>query len=296
MKRNNNEPGAERSFQLERRRFDRTISQPGLFDRPAPGEESAAQPHSRKRQVKAGGQRYLQDILWKESLLAIRLSLDCQTVSELATRLRKDLPQNSAATRQRNASIILGRFFPTDDLDQLPRRVLRAYEDEALLAAVMRVLLLEAEPLVGQLITERICKLSPGSELPKDFFTQYAQEALGKKDLNVSHRCCTAARVLGWIAVEKQRCYVAQQIPHETAALLLFHHRYAPTPRGIDMKQLLSGPTWKYLGFGSEDAVRGFMRKLERRGLIGRYAVVDRLEQVTTRYPLESLLERKVRV
>lgn len=217
-------------------------------------------------------------------------------MSELASRLREDLPQNSAATRQRNTSIILGRFFPTDALDQLPRRVLRAYDDEALLAAVMQALLLEAEPLVGRLIAERICKLSPGTELPKDFFTQYTQEALGKKDPNVSHRCCTAARVLGWIAVEKKRGYIAQQISHETAALLLFHHRYAPTPRGIDLKQLLSEPTWRYLGFNSEDTVRGFMRKLERRGLVGRYAVVDRLEQVTTRYPLKSLLERKVRV
>jgi hypothetical protein len=89
---------------------------------------------------------------------------------------------------------------------------------------------------------------------------------------------------------------VAQQNPNETAALLILHHRYAPTPRVIDLKAMLAEPTWKYLGFSDEDAVRGFMRKLERRRLIARYATVDRLEQVTTRYALESLLERKVRV
>jgi hypothetical protein len=38
------------------------------------------------------------------------------------------------------------------------------------------------------------------------------------------------------------------------------------------------------------------MRKLEQRGFLSRYATVDRLEQVTTKYPLASLLERKVRV
>jgi hypothetical protein len=38
------------------------------------------------------------------------------------------------------------------------------------------------------------------------------------------------------------------------------------------------------------------MRKLERRGLISRYAIVDRLEQVTTRFSLDALIERKVRV
>jgi HEPN domain-containing protein len=96
--------------------------------------------------------------------------------------------------------------------------------------------------------------------------------------------------------MEKKKHYVAQQSPNETAALLILHHRYAPTPRVIDLKALLAEPTWKYLGFSHEDAVRGFMRKLEQRWLVARYAMVDRLEQVTTRYSLESLLARRVRV
>jgi hypothetical protein len=94
--------------------------------------------------------------------------------------------------------------------------------------------------------------------------------------------------------MEKKRYYIAQQNPNETAALLIFHHRYAPTPRVIDLKALLAEPIWKYLGFSHEDSVRGFMRKLEQRRLVARYAIVDRLEQVTTRYSLESLLARRV--
>ena len=250
----------------------------------------------RARPIKSHQKKYLQDILWQDSLLAVKVSLDCQTVPELIARLQEKLPQNSAVTRRRNTNTILRRFFPTDDVDQLPRRVFRAYDDEALLAAVMRVIFLEAEPLVGELVAEHLHRFPAGSLLPKDFFMRYTQEVLGKKETHVSYRCCTAARVLGWTIVEKKKFYVAQQIPNETAALLIFHHRYAPTPRVIDMKFLLTEPTWKYLGFSHEDAVRQFMRKLERRGLVSRYATVDRLEQVTTKYPLASLLERKVRV
>jgi hypothetical protein len=248
------------------------------------------------RSVKREAKRYLQDILWQESLLAIRVALDCQTVAELNARLQEKLPQNSAVTRRRNTSTILGRFFPTDDIDQLPRQVLRAYEDEMLFVAVMRVLFLEAEPLVGKLVAERLYGLPAGSILPKDFFTRYTQEVLGKKDTHMSSRCRTAVHVLGWTLAEKRRAYVAQQVTNETAALLIFHHRYAPTPRVIDLKFLFTEPIWKYLGFSHEDAVRQFMRKLERRGLLSRYATVDRLEQVTTKYPLASLLEPKVRV
>lgn len=248
------------------------------------------------RPVKPHGERYLQDCLWKESLLAIKVSLGCQSVAELIVRLREHLPQNSAETRERNASIILSRFFPTSEIDQLPRRILRAYDDETLLAAVMRVLFLEAEPLVGQLVTERLFPLPPGTALAKDFFSAYAQEATGRRDRHIASRCKAAVRALGWIIEEKRRCYVAQQAVNETAALLLFHYHYAPTPRVIDMKLLFAEPVSKYLGFGSEDAVRELMRKLERRGLVSRYAIVDRLEQVTTRYSLDSLLERKIRV
>ena len=102
--------------------------------------------------------------------------------------------------------------------------------------------------------------------------------------------------MLGWTIVEKKKSYLAQQIPDETAALLIFHARYAPTPRVIDLKFLLTESIWKYLGFSDEDVVRQFMRKLEPRGFLSRYAIVDRLEQVTTKYPLASLLQRKVRV
>src|SRR5262245_40448626 len=196
----------------------------------------------------------------------------------------------------RNTSTILSRFFPTEEIDQLPRQILRLYEDEDLLAAVMRVLFLEVEPLVGQLVAERLTRLPAGTVLPKDFFVQYTLEALGKREPHVSHRCCTAARVLGWTIVDKKRYYVAQQNPSETAALLILHYRYAPSPRVIDLKAMLVEPTWKYLSFSDEDAVRSFMRKLERRKLIARYATADRLEQVTTRYALESLLERKARL
>jgi hypothetical protein len=251
---------------------------------------------SRNRSVKTNGERYLQDILWKESLLAVKVSTECQTVAELISRLQEKLPQHSAVTRQRNTSTILSRFFPTAAIEQFPRQVMLAYDDEELLAAVMRVLFLEAEPLVGKLVAERLHGLPTGSELPKDFFLNSAQDLLGKPEKRVSTRCCTAVRALGWTIMEKKRYYIAQQNPNETAALLIFHHRYASTPRVIDLKALLAEPTWKYLGFSHEDIVRGFMRKLEQLRLVARYAMVDRLEQVTTRYSLESLLARRVRV
>jgi hypothetical protein len=144
-----------------------------------------SQVSNRHRPVKPCSKRYLQDILWKESLLAVQVSMDCQTTAELVARLPERLPQNSAVTRQRNTSTIVSRFFPVEEIDQLPRQILRLYEDEDLLAAMMRVLFLEAEPLVGQLVAERLARLPAGTALPKDFFVQYTLEALGKRATRV---------------------------------------------------------------------------------------------------------------
>jgi hypothetical protein len=94
---------------------------------------------ARVRSVKHDGKRYLQDILWQESLLTVKVSLECQIVAELTTRLREKLPQNSALTRRRNANIILVRFSSTDDVDQLPRQVFPADDDEALLGSAMYI-------------------------------------------------------------------------------------------------------------------------------------------------------------
>jgi len=160
---------------------DQSIQQPLPFiDQPTDKAVPA-----RARSVKRDGKRYLQDILWQESLLAVQVSLGCQTVTDLLARLQEKLPQNSAVTRRRNTSIILGRFFPTDDLEQLPRQVFRAYGDEALLACVMRVLFLEAEPVVGELVAGRLHGLPAGSLLPRDFFTRFTEELLGKKEEHV---------------------------------------------------------------------------------------------------------------
>ena len=83
-------------IQTSLRGTDQEIQQSLPFqDQPAEKSVSA-----RVRSVKHDGKRYLQDILWQENLLAVKVSLECQTVAELTTRLREKLPQNSAVAQQ----------------------------------------------------------------------------------------------------------------------------------------------------------------------------------------------------
>jgi hypothetical protein len=251
---------------------------------------------SKAEQKGAGRIKHLQEILWEESLQAVRLSLECESRSVLAERLRNELSQNSATTRDRYTTIILSRFFPETEIDNLPRRLLRAYNDEQLLADAMAVLLLLSEPVVGRLIADRLHSMELGSEISTNFFTGYGQEIDGRNAARIAKRCSTAARVLGWIARQRGKSYRAFRPVNPTAALLLFHWFYAPSPQIVELSRIFSEPIWKYLAFRDPAQVRTFCRSLEQKQLIARYVQVDRLDQITTRYTAAELLERKIRL
>jgi hypothetical protein len=235
-----------------------------------------------------------QSILWEESLQAVHLSLGCNSKSELSLRLREEFSQNSATTRARNATTVLSRFFPAQYIDQLPRRVLRLYGDEKLLADVMTVLLPMSEPVIGQLLADRLFPIEPGSELPSNFFTSYGQEIYSKNAKDIAARCSGAARVMGWVSRQGGKSYRLHRTVNQTAALILIHELYATTPRIVELSQILSEPVWKYMGFQDADQVRAFCKLMEQKQLIARYVQVDRLDQITTRYSAPELMERKM--
>lgn len=105
-----------------------------------------------------------------------------------------------------------------------------------------------------------------------------------------------AIRRLGFVTWERQRNIVTQMRPARTALLLLVHYLFAPTPRIVTVQDILAEPFWKYLGFRAEEDVRNALHEANARDLIARYAIVEQLEQITTRYTLEQCLEQRIRL
>lgn len=237
----------------------------------------------------------LQDILWDESVRAVHISVECASKAELIARLHSELPQNSLLTRRRNASTIISRFFPEEGLEQLSSRVYRCYGDDELLKAVMSVVLPIREVVIGQLIAERIHPMPPGSEIPSNFFSKYGEEVDKENGKKIASRCSAAARALGWISRQGKKFYKLHRPVNPTAALIILHGVYATTPRIVELSQVFSEPVWKYVGFADSGHLRSFCKELEHKKLISRYVQVDRLEQITTRYSLTELLEKRMR-
>ena len=94
----------------------------------------AARPTLRKRPSHrsaetSNAQRTLQDLLFAEGLLAVRLSTPLDSLEALQSQLVSHLHQNSLETRNRYAQSILKWFFPKG-VESLVRHIWAAYNDE----------------------------------------------------------------------------------------------------------------------------------------------------------------------
>ena len=76
----------------------------------------------------------------------------------------------------------------------------------------------------------------------------------------------------------------------EEALVIATHLLLAREPRTIKISEIEANPYWKFLGYKKFDHVRVAFRNAEAKGMIMRYAVVDHLEQITTRYTWPELL------
>lgn len=240
------------------------------------------------------------DTVWQPSLFAIKASADFETPAELRAYLLDAIPQNSQATRLRTTRYIFMRFFPNRIYHSLPRRVWMAYRDEQILEMVMRYCYLSRERLVGRFVEEVLFSMPPGATFNRKVIDQFVASiysAPARIRSGVA-RIQEAGRELGFIERNtKEKIYRALTLPTApTPLLILLHYLFAPEPRTVTMNDILVNPFWKDIGFQTEDQVRQVLKEAAANDALAKYIVADQLEQVTTKFTLNELFSRKVRL
>lgn len=226
----------------------------------------------------------LQDFPLQASIQAVKASADFESYDEFYAYLLDHLPQNSPQTRKRYAELIGKRYFPGLSLDNLLRHVWNSYQDERILVDLMRVYALEAEPVIARFVMDKVWPLDAGQVLDANVARTFIQDTYGAFKQNSYKRLLLTLDRLGFLGRYNGEV-VIEQIPLPANALLiLLHDRLAPTPRIVRLSDILEANWWRYLGIKDADEVRHVLRQAEVAGLIARYAVVDELEQVTTRF------------
>ncbi len=236
----------------------------------------------------------LQSFPYASGLQAIKECQQFSTFDEFYRHLVDNLPQNSPQTRKRFATLIVRWFFPERSLDGLLPKIWANYQDDQLLHDLMRVTTLEMEPVIARFVTDVVMPIAPGEHFPAELARNYIISTYQEFKRDSYDRLLTTVRSLGLLS-RRGDAWIVNAVPRPANALLiLLHTRLAPTPRIVRISDLLAQPFIQYLGFREPDSVRGVLREATSAGLLARYAVVDQLEQVTTRYDADTYVQKRL--
>jgi hypothetical protein len=260
-------------------------------------EQPRISPQSSKRRSKKENVKALQDLLLKEGLWAVKRAGQFVDDESFIADLEANLSQNSAETRKRYATSLIKWFFP-DGPQGFVSKVWINYQDEVLQYEILRALYLRVEPIVGNCIADALFPIQDGSTIPSSYLVNFLRTniATDVSEKTIS-RLKMNLRKLGFLYREKNGKDTLRSLnPSSTAFFLVFHFLFAKTETtSVELRNILSDPFWKHLGYKSEDTIRKIFKSAEHQKLLSKYIVADRLESVTTRYSLMELLERKVR-
>jgi hypothetical protein len=165
-----------------------------------------------------------------------------------------------------------------------------------LLETLMRYQFLSQEPTLARFVVDHLAAMPPGSVLELTLLKAFVREVDPKNRPKMVQRLGQALRRMGFIVRERRQDMVAQLWPSKTSLLLVIHHLFAPTPRIVTLHDILADPFWHYLGFREKETIRRTLHEANARGLIAGYAIVDQLEQITTRYTLGAWFREQLQL
>jgi len=231
-------------------------------------------------------QHTIQEVLLKESLLAVNLALGVSDINELREKFVAALPQNSQGTRRRYADLLM-RWFFRDGAQGFATKVWESFQSEEIQTAIHRYLYLAAEPIVGTCVTSALCRLSEGVVVPGDYLAGVTTKLLSHElSTQTKKRLLANLRKLGFLERSAAGDRVVSPALNKTALLLALHHAFnVDHQRSIEFSTLTANPFWLFIGLRTEDSLRDFLKEAVHIGYLGKYVVADRLEQVTTCLP-----------
>lgn len=238
--------------------------------------------------------KVFQQHLWQDSVFAIKLSIDFDDFQTFYTHFINKLPQTSEQSRQRAASTIARRFFPGRTLNQPSRLIWRSYKDETLLQHLMRYQFLLSEPVIAEFGKLYILTRQPGEQLEfQELANSFIQELYGECKPELKEKLSGALQATGLVTRSQKMVYVRDQTDIDRAFGVLLHVLFSPRPTTIAVQNILNHVFWRYLGLRSPNEVIKLLRRLEAKKILVKYVRADQLEQVTTAYSADEILNCK---
>jgi len=229
--------------------------------------------------------KWFQKLFYKETVLAIKSSLDFLSYEHFKNDLILLLPQESKKSRIRIANNILHRFFPDKKLYGFLSQIWNAYQDELLLQEIIRYELLVQEPVIAEFVISRILSKGEGEIFSSQEFDLYIKEVYGREIKNLVWWLQSTVRDLGFISKASNLWRInAVRVP-EAAFILLLHRIFALYPSVTADSTILADNYWKFTGIKDIKTVKNILYKAHLFNLL-EYSN----NNIKTCYTLEGLL------
>ncbi|MDO8722814.1 MAG: hypothetical protein Q7J31_11435 [Syntrophales bacterium] len=231
--------------------------------------------------------------LWKETLDLVG-GVDNIEIFTNAKLIENLLPFNSQESRARYSRAIATRFRRLDPY------VLKGFLElvktgtpTAIIEQIWRVLFCKVEVIFAQMYLDVIWPREPGHAIHRDEIKSYIQTTFPQQSKMLYEMLTLCFRQAGFMLPQgKQDLIIVGFANLEESLLIVTHLLMARAPRTIKISEIEADPYWKFLGYRKFDHVRVAFRNAEAKGMLMRYAVVDHLEQITTRYTWVELLAK----
>lgn len=234
-----------------------------------------------------------QETFWKETLDVIGKVDNIETLTN-AKLIENLLPFNSQGSRARCSHTIVTRFKRLDpDVLHGFFEFVRIGAPPDIIEQIWRILFCEVEAIFAQMYLDVIWPIRAGQAISRDDLKSYMQTTFPQQGAKLQERLIFCLRHAGYILPHGRHDLVVVGLANlEDALVIATHLLVAKGPRTIKISEIEANPYWKFLGYKKFDHVRVAFRNAEAKGTIMRYAVVDHLEQITTRYTWPELLAK----
>jgi DNA repair protein RadC len=226
-----------------------------------------------------------------QALQAIPKAAQFSDIASYRKHLHETLPFNAVATRKRNASYLIGRFFPCEHLHPDLVAFAAAAEGHRALGDVLFYLTCRTEKMVAIVAESLICPSLADGGLPRtriqDFIQAHFPQFKNANDL--SSAIVRTYTGFGVATASRTRMNVSQRQGHLAAFAYIMHLEFPETGM-YSFDKLLDGPMHKWL-LWDRKWIAEQLYMLRHFKLLSKVSEIDNIRQFTTKYSLSEAVE-----
>jgi len=231
--------------------------------------------------------------LWENTLDLLREVKNVDTLTN-AKAFEDLLRFNSQESRARYSRAMATRFRRLDSQVLLNfHQLVKDGISGEIIEQIWRILFCKVEAIFSQIYLDLIWPREAGRSISRNEIRSYIQTSFPQQSKMLYEVLILCFNHAGYLSPHgKQDLIIVGFANLEDALIIATHLLLAREPRTIKISEIEANPYWKFLGYKKFDHVRVAFRNAEAKGMIMRYAVVDHLEQITTRYTWLELLAK----